>query len=161
VIAAVNGTAVAGGFEMMLACDIAVVADHAVFGIPEAKRGLLAAGGGLVKVPRRLPLAIALEMALTGDTFSAQRAYELGLVNRVLPGPLVLAEALAIAEKIAANGPRAIRLSKEVIYASSAGTEADGWAAMTGASAQIFGSADAKEGATAFVEKRSPNWTET
>jgi enoyl-CoA hydratase len=155
IIAAVNGTAVAGGFELVLACDLAVVADHAKFGLPEVKRGLVAAGGG-TNLPRRIPLALALELALTGETFDASRALELGLVNRVVPGDRVLDEALALAGLIARNGPLALRVTKELMLAQAQGAGRDEIAAATGG---VFASADAKEGATAFAEKREPRWT--
>ncbi|MFJ8816447.1 crotonase/enoyl-CoA hydratase family protein [Amycolatopsis thermoflava] len=155
VIAAVNGTAVAGGFELVLACDLAVVADHAKFGLPEVKRGLVAAGGG-TNLPRRIPLALALELALTGETFDAARAAELGLVNRVVPGDQVLGEALALAATIARNGPLALRVTKELMLAQAQGA---GRAEIAAATAPVFASADAKEGAIAFAEKREPRWT--
>ncbi|GAB2964254.1 enoyl-CoA hydratase-related protein [Amycolatopsis acidiphila] len=155
VIAAVNGTAVAGGFELVLACDLAVVAEHAKFGLPEVKRGLVAAGGG-TNLPRRIPLALALELALTGETFDAARAAALGLVNRVVPGDQVLAEALALANTIARNGPLALRVTKELMLAQAQGA---GREEIASATAAVFASADAKEGATAFAEKREPRWT--
>jgi enoyl-CoA hydratase len=155
IIAAVNGTAVAGGFELMLACDLAVAADHARFGLPEVKRGLVAAGGG-TNLPRRIPLALAMELALTGETFEAARALHLGLVNRVVPGPDVLTEALALAATIARNGPLALRVTKELLAAQARGAGAGEIAA---AAAPVFASADAKEGAVAFAEKREPRWT--
>src|SRR6202020_2901153 len=107
IIVAVNGSALAGGFEIMLSCDLVVAADHATFGIPEAKRGLVAGAGGLIRMPKRLPMAIALELAMTGDPIDAARAYELGLVNKVVPSGQVLDEAIALAERIAANAPLA------------------------------------------------------
>ncbi|MFE4963765.1 crotonase/enoyl-CoA hydratase family protein [Streptomyces sp. NPDC056660] len=154
-IAAINGTAVAGGFELALACDLAVAAQHARFGLPEVKRGLVAAGGG-TNLPRRIPLALALELALTGDTFDARRAQELGLVNRVVPGEQVLAEAIALATVIAKNGPLAVRVTKELMLEQARGASRDDIAAAVG---PVFTSADAKEGATAFAEKREPRWT--
>ena len=115
VIAAVNGAALAGGCEIMLACDMVVAADHATFGIPEAKRGLVAGAGGLLRLPKRLPLAIALELALTGDPIDAQRALALGLINRVVPAAKLMDEALALAGTIADNAPLAVRWSKRVM----------------------------------------------
>lgn len=158
IIAAVNGTAVAGGLELVLACDIIVAAEHAEFGIPEVKRGLIAAGGG-TDLPRRLPLAIALELGLTGERINATRAYELGLVNHVLPAAEVLPEAIRLARLIADNGPLAVALTKDLMYATidldrSAIREL---AQQTGQ--RINASDDALEGASAFVEKRSPRWT--
>jgi enoyl-CoA hydratase len=155
IICAAAGTAVAGGFELLLACDLAVVADHAKFGLPEVKRGLVAAGGG-TRLPRRIPLALALELALTGEIVSAQRVFELGLVNRVVPGADVLDEAIALATTIAENGPLALRITKQLMVTEAAGMSA---AQIAEASAPAFASADAKEGAVAFAEKRKPRWT--
>jgi enoyl-CoA hydratase len=155
IIAAVNGAAVAGGFELMLACDLAVAAEHAKFGLPEAKRGLVAAGGG-TNLPRRIPLTLALELGLTGDTFDADRARALGLVNRVVPGDQVLDEAIALAGTIAKNGPLAVRVTKELMVGQARGASREEIAAATG---PVFASADAKEGAAAFAEKREPRWT--
>jgi len=157
-IAAVNGSALAGGFEVMLSCDLVVAADHATFGIPEAKRGLIAAAGGLVRLPKRLPVAIALEMALTGDPIDAQRALALGLVNRVVPSDRLMDEALALADRIAQNAPLSVRYSKSVIVTAATGSDADGWAANDAATGVVFSSADAMEGPVAFAEKRPPNW---
>jgi len=153
VIAAVNGTALAGGFELVLACDLAVVADHAKLGIPEVKRGLVAAGGG-TNLPRRIPLA--LELGLTGEPIDATRALELGLVNRVVQGAQVLAEALTLAGTIARNGPLAVRVTKELMHAQASGASRE---EIGAASSRVFASADAKEGAMAFAEKREPRWT--
>ncbi|HVX19953.1 MAG TPA: crotonase/enoyl-CoA hydratase family protein [Acidimicrobiales bacterium] len=158
IIAAVNGSALAGGFEVMLACDLVVAADHATFGIPEAKRGLIAAAGGLVRLPKRLPVAVALEMALTGDPIDAQRALALGLINRVVPGDRLMEEALALAGRIAENAPLSIRYSKEVIRKAAELPEAEAWAASDAATGVVFSSADAMEGPVAFAEKRAPNW---
>ena len=155
VIAAVNGTAVAGGFELMLACDLAVVAEHARFGLPEVKRGLVAAGGG-TNLPRRVPLALALELALTGETVDAEHVLRLGLVNRVVPGDQVLPEALSLAGAIARNGPLAVQVTKRLMVAEAQGAGRD---EISAAAAPVFASADAKEGATAFAEKREPRWT--
>ncbi|HEX3786227.1 MAG TPA: crotonase/enoyl-CoA hydratase family protein [Pseudonocardiaceae bacterium] len=155
IIAAVNGAAVAGGFELVLACDLVVAAEHARFGLPEVKRGLVAAGGG-TNLPRRIPLALALELALTGDLFDAARAQQLGLVNRVVPGERVLDEAIALATAIARNGPLALRVTKELLVAQARGA---GRAEIAAVTAPVFASADAKEGAVAFAEKREPRWT--
>ena len=158
-IAAVNGSALAGGCEMMLACDLAVAAEHATFGIPEVKRGLMAAAGGLIRLPKRLPMAVALELALTGDPIDATRAFQLGLVNRVVPAASLLDEALALAEVIAANAPLAVRTSKRVMKTAAELPEAEGWAINDKAVPIVFGSSDAQEGPIAFAEKRKPNWT--
>jgi enoyl-CoA hydratase len=117
-IAAANGAALAGGFEILISCDMVVAAEHAKFGIPEAARGLIAGGGGLIRLPKRIPLAVAYEMALTAEPIDAHRAYELGLVNRVVPGEKVLDEAVALAERIAKNAPLAVRTSKYVMKKS-------------------------------------------
>ena len=157
-IAAVNGSALAGGFEIMISCDMVVAADHAKFGIPEAQRGLIAGGGGLIRLPKRVPLTIAYEMALTADPIDAQRAYELGLVNRVVPGDQVLDAAIALAERIAKNAPLAVRVSKSVIKQATELNEEASWKVNDDAFGLIGRSADALEGAVAFAEKREPNW---
>jgi len=158
IIAAVNGAALAGGCEIMLACDLAVAADHATFGIPEVKRGLLAGAGGLLRLPKRLPLAVALELALTGEPVDAGRALALGLVNRVVPAARLMDEALALAEVIAANAPLAVRWTKKVIVGASSVGDAEGWALNNEAVGVVFSSADAMEGPVAFAEKRAPRW---
>ena len=158
-IAAVNGSALAGGFEIMLCCDLVVAADHARFGIPEVSRGLIAAGGGLVRLGKRLPLALALEMALTGDPFDAERALQIGLINRVVPSDRLMDEALALAERIAENAPLSVRRSKEVLRLAAELPEAEGWQLSDRAMAEVFSSPDALEGPVAFAEKRAPNWT--
>jgi enoyl-CoA hydratase len=157
-IAAANGSALAGGFEMMISCDMVVAAEHAKFGIPEASRGLVAGAGGLIRLPKLVPLAIAYEMALTADPIDADRAYELGLVNRVVPGDQVLEVAIALAERIAKNAPLAVRTSKDVMRRSREVPEAEAWAASDAAFGKIGASADAMEGAVAFAEKRDPSW---
>jgi len=157
-VAAVNGAALAGGCEIMLSCDLVAAAEHAVFGIPEVKRGLIAGAGGLIRLPRRIPRAVALELALTGEPIDAARALQVGLVNRVVPAAQLMAETLSLAELIASNAPLAVRCSKKVMLRSADLTEADAWALNDGTFAEIFGSADAMEGAVAFAEKRSPNW---
>jgi enoyl-CoA hydratase len=157
-IAAANGAALAGGFEILISCDMVVAADHAKFGIPEASRGLVAGGGGLIRLPKLVPLAVAYEMALTADPIDATRAYELGLVNRVVPGDRVLDEAIALAERIAKNAPLAVRTSKDVMKRSRELSEEQSWQLNTEAFGPIARSADAIEGAVAFAEKREPNW---
>jgi enoyl-CoA hydratase len=158
IIAAVNGSALAGGLEVMLSCDLVVAADHATFGIPEATRGLIAGAGGLFRLPRRLPLAVALELALTGDPIDAARAYALGLVNRVVPREHLMDAALALAERIAENAPLAVRYSKSVMFGSLGGDDELGWRLTDEAVGTVFSSADAMEGSVAFAEKRRPNW---
>jgi len=159
IIAACNGSALAGGCEIMLSCDLVVAADHAKFGIPEVARGLVAGAGGLIRLPRRIPRAVALEMALTGEPISAPRALEIGLVNRVVPGDQVMPEALALAGRIAKNAPLAVRRSKQVMIQSAELSESEAWAVNDGVFSEIGRSADAMEGAVAFAEKREPNWT--
>jgi enoyl-CoA hydratase/carnithine racemase len=156
VIGAVNGAAVAGGFELLLGCDVIVASSAATFGLPEVKRGLFPAGTGMT-LGTRIPLSIALELALTGDTIDAARAYELGLVNVVVAPPEVLGTALALAERIAANGPLGVQAVKELVRlgvtdAARAAERLGQWQPV------VFGSEDAKEGALAFVEKRAPVW---
>jgi enoyl-CoA hydratase len=157
-ICAANGSAFAGGFEMLLSCDLVVAADHAVFGIPEASRGLIAGAGGLIRLPRRIARAVALEMALTAEPLSAARAYEIGLVNRVVPGAQVMETAMALAQHICANAPLAVRTSKRVMLDAIDMTEEAAWGLNNEAFGAIAASADALEGAIAFAEKRPPVW---
>lgn len=157
-IAAANGHVVAGGFELLLRCDLVVAAEHAEFGLPEVKRGLVA-GAGVTILPRRIPMAMVLELGLLGTRITAQRAAELGLVNRVVPKGEALNGALELAALIAENGPLAVRLSKQLAYASEDASAGDIWSQIDEVTRTVMSSADAKEGATAFVEKRTPNWT--
>jgi enoyl-CoA hydratase/carnithine racemase len=159
IIAAVNGSALAGGCEIMLSCDLVVAVEGARFGIPEVKRGLIAGAGGLIRLPKRIPQAIALELALTGESIDAQRALELGLINRVVPADRLMDEALDLAGVIAANAPLAVRASKQVMKQAGELPDAEGWAINGAAVATVFSSADAMEGPVAFAEKRAPNWT--
>ena len=158
IIAAVNGSALAGGFEIMLSCDLVVAAEHATFGIPEAKRGLIAGAGGLIRMPKRLPMAVALELAMTGDSIDATRALALGLINKVVPAAELLDQTLELAERIAANAPLAVRYSKSVMKRSAEVPEAEGWKINGEAAGVVFSSADAMEGPVAFAEKRAPRW---
>ena len=158
IIGAVNGPALAGGFEIVLSCDLVVAADTARFGIPEVQRGLMAAAGGLIRLPKRVPLAIALELAMTGDPIDAPRALALGLVNRVVPAGEVVEEASKLAERIGENSPIAVRLSRQLVREAAEMPEAEGWARTNELAVQIFASGDAVEGATAFAEKRKPVW---
>ncbi len=157
-IAAVEGYALAGGLELAISCDLIVTADNAKFGIPETKRGLAAAAGGLMKLPRQIPPRIAMELALTGDFIDAQRAAELGLVNQVVPAGTALAAAKELAAKIVANGPLAVAVSKQVILESADWTAEEMWTKQGELVMPVFVSEDAIEGATAFAEKRAPNW---
>lgn len=156
-IAAVDGYALAGGFELMISCDMIVANSAAKFGIPEAKRGLAAAAGGLVKLPRQINPRLAMELALTGDFMSAARAYEVGLINRIVDGP-ALEAALLLAAAITANGPLAVAASKRVISESANWSEAEMWKKQSEIVMPVFASLDAREGAAAFAEKRKPDW---
>ena len=158
VIAAANGAALAGGCEIMLACDLVVAAEHATFGIPEAKRGLVAGAGGLLRLPKRLPLAVALELALTGDPIDSARALQLGLINRVVAADRLMDETLALAGVIADNAPLAVAWSKKVMVRAAGMSEEEGWKLNAEAVGVVFSSADAMEGPVAFAEKRKPNW---
>lgn len=156
-IAAVEGYALAGGLELMIACDLVVAHKDAKFGIPEAKRGLVAAAGGVMMLPDQIPERIAMELALTGDFIGAERAYELGLINRVTDGA-ALDAAKELAAKIAANGPLAVRVSKQVMKESRGWPMEERYTRQTQLIAPVFVSEDAREGAAAFAEKRAPNW---
>jgi len=161
IIAAVNGPALAGGFEIVLSCDLVVAAESALFGIPEVKRGLMAAAGGLIRLPKRVPLTVALELAMTGDPIDAPRALQLGLVNRVVASELVVAEAIALAERIGENSPIAVRQSRRLVREAAELSEAEGWKRTMELMMPVFESGDAIEGATAFAEKRPPVWRST
>lgn len=157
-IAAVEGYALAGGFELVLACDLVVSSETAQFGIPEVKRGLAAAAGGLVRLPRQLPYRIALELALTGDMFPARRAYEYGLVNRLVPQGQALEGARQLAQTIAGNGPLSVAASKRVIVESQDWSSSEVWERQAALTDHVFTSQDAREGSAAFAEKRKPVW---
>ncbi|MFU7529255.1 crotonase/enoyl-CoA hydratase family protein [Qipengyuania sp. ASV99] len=156
-IAAVEGYALAGGLELMIACDLVVANAGAKFGIPEAKRGLVAAAGGVMMLPDQIPERVAMELALTGDFIGAERAYQLGLINQVVEGS-ALDGAKALAAKIAANGPLAVRVSKQVMKESRGWAMEERYARQGKLIAPVFVSEDAREGAAAFAEKRAPNW---
>ena len=158
IIAAVNGAALAGGFEITLACDLVVAADTAVFGLPEVQRGLLAAAGGPLRLAQRVPLAVALELTVLGEPVTAARAYELGLVNRVVPADRVLDEALAVADRIIANSPAAVRGARALVRGAADADWAGGWALRRRIMREVGASPDGIEGARAFVEKRPPVW---
>ena len=157
-IAAVEGYALAGGFELVLACDLVVAADNAQFGVPEVKRGLAATAGGLVRLPRQLPYRVAMELILTGDMFPSTRAHACGLVNRLTPPGGALAEAKTLAQSIAANGPLSVAASKRVVVESQDWPADELWDRQTALTEHIFVSADAREGSAAFAEKRKPVW---
>ena len=156
-IAAVEGYALAGGLELMIACDLVVASAGAEFGIPEVKRGLVAAAGGVMMLPDQIPERIAMELALTGDFIDAARAYELGLINRITDGEALVA-AKELAASIVANGPLAVRVSKQVIKQSRGWPMDERYTRQTQLIAPVFVSEDAREGAAAFAEKRAPNW---
>jgi len=157
-IAAVEGYALAGGFELAISCDLIIAADDAKFGIPEVKRGLAAAAGGLMKLPRQIPSRLAMELALTGDFISSQRAYEIGLINQVVESGTALEAARALAAKISANGPLAVAVSKQVVVESSNWSDEEMWDKQQALVMPVFTSEDAIEGSVAFAEKRAPNW---
>jgi len=157
-IAAVEGYALAGGLETAIACDLIVAAENAKFGIPEAKRGLVAAAGGLVRLPNQIPERVAMELALTGEFISARRAYEIGLINAVVAPGTALEAAKALAAKIVANGPLAVAASKRIIVESRDWPASEAFNRQSAVAAPIFSSEDAIEGSRAFAEKRAPNW---
>jgi enoyl-CoA hydratase len=157
-IAAVEGAALAGGCEIVLACDLVVASSEASFGIPEVKRSLIAAGGGLLRLPARIPVNIAMEAALTGDPISAERAAAFGLVNQVCPPGGALQTALTLAGRITANAPVAVRESRRVLLAAGGRDDAEAWAMSATGMAAAMGSEDLREGLQAFIEKRPPAW---
>lgn len=157
-IAAVHGFAMGGGLEFALACDMVVAAQNAVFGLPEPKRGLLAAAGGAYRLPRAIPRAIALEMLTTGATIDAARAYALGLVNRVVELAELPQAALALAAQVAANAPLSVRESLAIGRAAAELDEGALRQLSAEATARVMASEDAREGPRAFVEKRAPVW---
>lgn len=157
-IAAVEGPALAGGFEIAVACDLIVAGESAIFGVPEVRRGLVALAGGLRQLARRVPRGIAKELALTGQPIGAARAAELGLVNRVVPDGEALDAALELAATIAANAPLALRATKRILDEQDAWDGDDFWARQGEIAGPVIISADAREGAVAFAEKRDPVW---
>jgi enoyl-CoA hydratase len=157
-IAAVEGPALAGGCEIVLACDLVVASPGATFGLPEVKRALIAGAGGLIQLPQRIPRNVALEMILTGEPISAERGYELGLVNRLTQPGQALAAAEALAGVIARNAPLAVRASRRVVLEVLAEGELAGWKLNDALLESIVATDDVHEGASAFVEKRDPNW---
>jgi len=159
VIAAVEGYALAGGFEIALACDLMVAADNAQFGLPEVKRGLMAGSGGLMRLPQRIPRQIAMQYALTGDMMSAAEARQWGLVNQLTAPGEALAAAKVLAHKIAANAPLAVQVSKQVGADALHWPADERWQRQNALLETIIHSNDAREGALAFSEKRPPVWT--
>ena len=158
-IAAVNGPALAGGCELALACDLVVAATSARFGLPEVKRGLVASAGGLYRLPRALPSALALEMILTGEPISAERAHQSGMVNQLVAADDLLSTARALASRITVNAPVAVRQSLGVARRALDGTDAELRALSSSAQHAVMASEDFKEGPLAFIEKRTPRWT--
>ncbi len=157
-IAAVEGFAVAGGLEVALACDLIVAARGARLGIPEVKRSLVAAGGALLRLPRVLPRTVAMELALTGDLIDAERAYELGFVNRLAEAGRAVETALELADVIAQNGPLALAATKRILVESVDWPDSEFFARQLEISGPVYASEDAREGASAFAEKRAPVW---
>jgi len=157
-IAAIEGFALAGGLEIALTCDLLVAARDVKLGIPEVKRGLLAAGGGLFRLSQRVPLGTAMELALTGDPISAEQAKQIGLVNHVAEPGRALELAMELAGRIAVNAPLSVAASKQVVRESIGRPESENWAAQRPLVGKIFSSEDAREGAIAFAEKRRPDW---
>jgi len=154
IICAVNGLCVAGGVEFMLGTDIRIAAEHATFCLSEVSWGIIPTGGSHVRLPQQIPWAIAMEMLITGDRISAQRAYEVGLINRVVPADQLMTTALELAERICANGPLAVRTAKEI--AVRALQQETAFVLEKAIGARVFESEDAKEGPRAFIEKRPP-----
>jgi enoyl-CoA hydratase len=157
-IAAVEGYAIAGGFELVLACDLVVAARGAKFGLPEVRRGLVARGGGLFRLPRLIPRALALELLLTGDLIGAERAESMGLVNRIVPDGGAASEAIAFAQRLAENAPLALAATKQIVVESSDWPLGECFDRQAPIADPIFASEDAREGALAFADKRAPVW---
>ncbi|MEV0981811.1 crotonase/enoyl-CoA hydratase family protein [Streptomyces sp. NPDC049915] len=157
-IAAVEGWAMGGGFELALGCDLIVAADDARFGLPEVSRGLIAAGGGVIRLPKRIPYHLAMELLLTGEPVSGGRAGQLGIANRVVPAGETVATALQLAERIAQNAPLALAAVKELVRAADGGPEEEAFAVQGRQMARLAASADVREGMTAFTERRTPVW---
>jgi enoyl-CoA hydratase len=157
-IAAVEGYAVAGGFELALSCDLIVAAEDSKWGLPEVKRGLVAVGGALFRLPRRIPYHVVMELALTGETHPARRFHELGLITKVTPPGQALEGALALARTIAANAPLATAATKQIMMRAHDWTEAEAWPEHRKLARPALNSKDANEGSRAFAEKRAPIW---
>jgi len=157
-IAAVEGHAVAGGLELCLSCDLIVAARDARMGIPEARHNLVAVGGGLFRLPRRIPYHLVMELALTAETWTAERMHELGLVNRLAEPGKALEVAFELAERVLANGPLAVAASKQIVQRSSEWTEEQAWREQMKIAGPVMQSEDTREGLTAFAQKRAPVW---
>jgi enoyl-CoA hydratase len=158
VIAAVEGYALAGGFELVLSCDLVVASQEAKFGLPEVRRSLVAGAGGLLRLPKRIPYHLAMEIALTGEHYPAERLYQAGLVNRLVPAGQALAAARDLAGRVALGGPLALTATKRVIVESADWDSAEAFERQGTIISPVFTSADAREGAIAFAEKRPPVW---
>jgi crotonobetainyl-CoA hydratase len=161
-IAAVNGFALGGGTEIALAADLIVAAEQASFGLPEVRRGIFAGGGGVFRLPRQIPKKVAMELIMTGEPFTAGRAYELGLVNQVVPAEELMPAALRLAERICAAAPLSVQASKRIANGLIDGglpAEDQDWSQTSSESAGLMAAADRQEGLSAFVEKRAPQWT--
>jgi enoyl-CoA hydratase len=158
IIAAVDGPALAGGTEVVLSCDLVVASTTATFGIPEVKRSLVAAAGGLFRLGRKIPLNIAMELTLTGDPIDATRAHHFGLVNRLVEPGDALDAAIALAEQICANAPIAVRESRKIVLEATNAPDEVGWRMSVEGMAKAMQSEDFTEGLTAFIEKRPPAW---
>jgi enoyl-CoA hydratase len=158
VIAAVEGYALAGGFEIALACDLIVASEEATFGLPEVTRGLVAAAGGLLRLPRRVPYHLAMEIALTGEPVAAPRMREAGLISLLVPAGQALEQAQQLAARIAKNAPLALEATKRIVAESADWPSEEAFARQNDITAPVFSSADAREGAVAFAEKRAPVW---
>ena len=159
IIAAIDGPCVAGGMEMLGGVDIRVATPRATFGVMEPKRGLFAGGGTTARLPRQVPYAAAMEFLLTAEAFPAQRALELGLINQIVEPDELMATARDWARRILANGPLAVRATKESVVRGMSGTLRDAYKIESEISGIVFASDDAKEGPKAFAEKREPRWT--
>jgi enoyl-CoA hydratase len=158
IIAAVEGYALAGGFELALACDLVVAGEEAKFGLPEVRRGLVAGAGGLLRLPKRVPYHLAMEIALTGEHFPAARLHQAGLVNHVVPAGQALSAAKELAARVALGGPLALTATKRVVVDSADWPAAEAFRRQGEIITPVFTSADAREGAMAFAEKRPPVW---
>lgn len=158
VIAAVDGPALAGGTEIVIACDLVVASDTASFGVPEVKRALVAGAGGLFRLPRKIPRNIAMECALTGDPISAERAHHFGLVNDLCSEGEALAKAKELAARITANAPLAVRESRKIVIEATDQPDEVGWKMSAEGMGKMLQSEDLGEGLTAFIEKRAPQW---
>jgi enoyl-CoA hydratase len=158
IIAAIEGYAVAGGMELALCCDLIVATEASKLGIPEVRRGLVAVGGALFRLPKRIPYHVVMELALTGELYSAERFQQLGLVNRVVPPGTAVDAAIELAQRIAQNGPLAVAATKQILQRSLEWTEEQAWKEQHKLARPALRSKDATEGARAFAEKRPPVW---